>query len=213
MSKTNIIRALDGVDIEIHRGDFVAIVGPSGGGKSTLLHMLGLLDVLDAGTLTIDGVETSKMKEKQATKFRAQKIGFVFQGFNLIPTLTALENVMLAGKYGGKNLAERKKKAIQLLTDMGIGDRVQHLPNELSGGQQQRVALARALMNDPAIILADEPTGELDSATSTEIMEMLKSLNEKQGRTFVIVTHSSEVAAQCKTVIRLRDGKNDSPQL
>lgn len=208
MSKTNVIRALDGVDLEVHRGDFVAIVGPSGCGKSTLLHMLGLLDGLDAGTLTIDGVETSSMKEKQATKFRAQKIGFVFQGFNLIPSLTALENVMLAAKYGGSARAVRGQKAQALLAQMGLADRMHHTPNELSGGQQQRVALARALINDPAIILADEPTGELDSATSAEIMEMLKALNAKEGRTFVIVTHSGEVAAQCRTIVRMRDGKN-----
>ncbi len=208
MSKTNIIHALNGVDVEVQRGDFVAIVGPSGCGKSTLLHSLGLLDQVDEGTLTIDGVETSSMSEKQATRFRAKKIGFVFQGFNLIPTLSALENVMLAGKYGGLSLAERAKKAESLLSDMGLADRMRHSPNELSGGQQQRVALARALINDPAIILADEPTGELDSSTSREIMEMLKKLNQDQHRTFVIVTHNTEVAGQCKSMIRMRDGKN-----
>lgn len=210
MSKQNIVHALNGVDVEIRRGDFVAIVGPSGCGKSTLLHALGLLDQVDEGSLWIDGVETSKMKEKQATRYRAKKIGFVFQGFNLIPALSALENVMLAGKYGGLSTSDRKKKAHRLLSDMGIGDRINHLPNELSGGQQQRVALARALMNDPALILADEPTGELDSATSAEIMNMLKALNAKEQRTFVIVTHNTDVAAQCKTIIRMRDGKNVS---
>lgn len=210
MSKTNIVRALNGVDVEIRRGDFVAIVGPSGCGKSTLLHSLGLLDQVDEGTLSIEGVETSKMDEKQATRFRAKKIGFVFQGFNLIPTLSALENVMLAGKYGGLSLAERTKKAEKLLTEMGLADRMRHSPNELSGGQQQRVALARALINDPAIILADEPTGELDTTTSREIMEMLQQLNREQHRTLVIVTHNAEVAEQCKSMIRMRDGRNVS---
>ncbi len=208
MSKTNIVHALNGVDVEIRRGDFVAIVGPSGCGKSTLLHSLGLLDQVDEGMLFIDGIETSKMDEKQATRFRAKKIGFVFQGFNLIPTLSALENVMLAGKYGGLSLTERTKKAEGLLSDMGLADRMRHSPNELSGGQQQRVALARALINDPAIILADEPTGELDSTTSLEIMEMLKKLNQEQHRTLVIVTHNTEVAGQCKSMIRMRDGRN-----
>jgi putative ABC transport system ATP-binding protein len=210
MSKTNVIQALKGVDVEIMRGDFAAIVGPSGCGKSTLLHTLGLLDRTDEGTLVIDGVDTATMKEKQAYKFRAKKIGFVFQGFNLIPSLTALENVMLAGKYGGMNRKERKEKAIELLKTLGLEDRMNHRPNELSGGQQQRVALARALMNDPSLILADEPTGELDSVTSLEIIDILKKLNEEQNRTFVIVTHNTEVANACKRIIRLKDGRNDS---
>lgn len=208
MSKTNIISALNGVDIEIQEGDFSAIVGPSGCGKSTLLHILGLLDRPDEGELSIDGIDVSKMKEKQAYKLRAKKIGFVFQGFNLIPTLTALENVMLAGKYGGLKLKERKEKSLNLLAMMGLKDRANHKPNELSGGQQQRVALARALVNDPSLILADEPTGELDSKTSIEIINILKKLNKEENRTFVIVTHNDEVAKACKKVIHLRDGKN-----
>lgn len=208
MSKTNIISALNGVDVEIQEGDFSAIVGPSGCGKSTLLHILGLLDRPDEGELSIDGIDVSKMKEKQAYKLRAKKIGFVFQGFNLIPTLTALENVMLAGKYGGLKLKERKEKSLNLLAMMGLKDRANHKPNELSGGQQQRVALARALVNDPSLILADEPTGELDSKTSIEIINILKKLNREENRTFVIVTHNDEVAKACKKVIRLRDGKN-----
>ncbi|MFH1236082.1 MAG: ABC transporter ATP-binding protein [Parcubacteria group bacterium] len=208
MSKTNVVQALNGVNIEVQKGEFLAIVGPSGCGKSTLLHMLGLLDAPDAGSLTIDGVDVGRMKENQAHQFRAKKIGFVFQGFNLIPTLTAFENIMLAGKYGGMSSRMRKVRAHKLLDDMGLHDRLHHLPNELSGGQQQRVALARALMNDPAIILADEPTGELDSATALEMMDMLKKLNETEGRTFVIVTHSTEVANTCKRILRLKDGKN-----
>ena len=208
MSKDNIVKALCGVNIEIQEGDFSAIVGPSGCGKSTLLHILGLLDRPDEGTLVIDGIDVSKMKEKQAYKIRAKKIGFVFQGFNLIPTLTALENVMLAGKYGGMKLAERKEKALKLMKMMGLDTRGNHKPNELSGGQQQRVALARALINDPSLILADEPTGELDSKTSLEMIDMLKKLNREENRTFVIVTHNDEVAKACKKIIRLKDGQN-----
>ena len=209
MSKHNIIRALNGVDIEVKKGDFTAIIGPSGCGKSTLMHILGLLDRPDEGRLIIDGEDFSKLKDNTAHKVRAKKVGFIFQGFNLIPTLTALENVVLAGKYGGIKMAERKKRAVELLEMVGLKDRINHKPNELSGGQQQRVAIARSLMNDPAIILADEPTGELDTTTSLEIMEMLKTLN-REGKTFLIVTHNLDVAAECKSVIRLKDGKNDS---
>ncbi len=208
MSKTNTVHALQGVNLEVQRGDFTAIIGPSGCGKSTLLHVLGLLDAPDSGTLAIDGQEVHQLSETEATKLRAKKIGFVFQGFNLIPSLTALENVALAGKYGGVPRNERKGRATKLLTDLGLGDRINHRPNELSGGQQQRVALARALMNNPSLILADEPTGELDTTTSLEIIELLKKLNREEGRTFVIVTHNSEVAAACQRTIHLRDGRN-----
>jgi len=208
MSKTNTVRALDGIDIVINEGDFSAIVGPSGCGKSTLMHILGLLDRPDEGQITIDGVDVSKLKDKLAYKLRAQKIGFIFQGFNLIPTLTAVENVVLAGKYGGMKLADRKKRAVELLQLVGLKDRMNHNPNELSGGQQQRVAIARALMNNPTVILADEPTGELDSKTSLEIIDILKKLNKENKQTFLIVTHNTEVAEACKKTIRLRDGKN-----
>lgn len=209
LTRTNKVQALRGVDMEIHEGDFTAIVGPSGCGKSTLLHMLGLLDTPDEGTLVIDGIDTSKMKEYEAHQIRANKIGFVFQGFNLIPSLTALENVMLAGKYGGMKYADRKKRATELLTTMGLGDRMNHRPNELSGGQQQRVALARALMNNPSIILADEPTGELDSNTSLEIINTLKKLNQEKNQTFVIVTHNNDVANACKNILHIKDGRNE----
>lgn len=210
MSKTNVVQALRGVDIDIREGDFTAIIGPSGCGKSTLLHILGLLDQPDSGTLTIDGQDAHHLTEKQASRLRAKKIGFVFQGFNLIPSLTALENVMLAGKYGGLKRAERRTRALNLLKMMGLGDRVHHKPNELSGGQQQRVALSRALLNNPSLILADEPTGELDSTTSLEIMELLRRLNREEHRTFVIVTHNQDVARACTTTIQLRDGRNES---
>lgn len=208
MSKTNIVKALDGVDIEVKEGDFSAIVGHSGCGKSTLMHILGLLDRPDEGKLIIDGDDMSKLKDKAANKIRAKKIGFIFQGFNLIPSLTAMENVMLAGKYGGMKAWARKERATELLELVGLKDRMNHKPNELSGGQQQRVAIARALMNNPAVILADEPTGELDSKTSLEIIEMLKKLNKEDNQTFLIVTHNTEVADACKKKIRLRDGKN-----
>lgn len=209
MSKTNVVEALRGVDMTINEGDFTAIVGPSGCGKSTLLHMLGLLDAPDEGVLMIDGVDTSTIKEKQAHTFRAQKIGFVFQGFNLIPSLTAIENVMLAGRYGRQSMVERRKRAEELLSLVDLRDRMHHRPNELSGGQQQRVALARALVNNPSLILADEPTGELDSQNSLEIIAILKKLNTEQNRTFVIVTHNTEVAEACKKIERLKDGRND----
>jgi ABC-type lipoprotein export system ATPase subunit len=208
MSKTNIITALNGVDIEVKEGDFSAIIGPSGCGKSTLMHILGLLDRPEEGTLIVDGEDMSKLKDKIAYKIRAKKIGFIFQGFNLIPTLTAVENVILAGKYGGMSLKSRKERAFELLKLVGLEDRMNHKPNELSGGQQQRVAIARALMNKPAIILADEPTGELDTNTSLEIMEMLKKLNRENNQTFLIVTHNMDVANECKKIIKLKDGKN-----
>lgn len=208
MSKTNIVKALDGIDIVVNKGDFSAIVGPSGCGKSTLMHILGLLDRSDEGQIIIDGADVSKIKDKIAYKLRAQKIGFIFQGFNLIPTLTALENVILAGKYGGMKSQDRKNRAVELLELVGLKDRMNHNPNELSGGQQQRVAIARALMNNPTVILADEPTGELDSKTSLEIIEILKKLNKENNQTFLIVTHNTEVADACKKKIRLRDGKN-----
>lgn len=209
MSKKNIVQALKGVDIEINEGDFSAIIGPSGCGKSTLMHILGLLDQPEAGTLEIDGEDMTKLPEKKAFKMRAKKIGFIFQGFNLIPTLTALENVVLAGKYGEMTKAKRSSRAKELLKMLGLDGRMNHKPSELSGGQQQRVAIARALMNDPAIILADEPTGELDTKTSMEIMDILKKLNKEENKTFVIVTHNMEVAESCKKIIKLRDGKND----
>ncbi|MEK7632154.1 MAG: ABC transporter ATP-binding protein [Patescibacteria group bacterium] len=208
LSKTNTVHALQGVDIDVQEGDFSAIVGPSGCGKSTLLHILGLLDRPDSGTYTLDGIDVMAMKERDANLVRAKKLGFIFQGFNLIPSLTAQENVMQAGKYGGLSLKQRKVRSEELLTTMGLQDRMHHKPNELSGGQQQRVAIARALMNKPAIILADEPTGELDSATSLEIIELLKQLNRENNQTFIMVTHNQEVANACKKIITLKDGQN-----
>jgi putative ABC transport system ATP-binding protein len=208
MSKSNIVQALKGLNIAIREGDFSAIVGPSGCGKSTLMHIMGLLDKPDSGELIIDGENTAQMKEKEATRFRSKKIGFIFQGFNLIPTLTAFENVVLAGKYSGMKKKERVNRAEELLELVGLSERMSHKPSELSGGQQQRVAIARALMNNPSLILADEPTGELDSKTSMEIIDMLKKLNKKNNQTFVLVTHNMEVAEACNSIIRLKDGLN-----
>lgn len=210
MSKTNVVHALKGVNIEINEGDFSAIIGPSGCGKSTLMHILGLLDRPDRGRLIINDLDTSTIKERQAVKFRANTIGFIFQGFNLLPSLTALENVMLAGRYGGLKRSEKKKRALQLLDMIGLSDRLHHIPSELSGGQQQRVAIARALINNPSLILADEPTGELDSATSLEIIDLLKKLNSDNKHTFVLVTHNLDVANSCKKIIHLKDGINIS---
>jgi putative ABC transport system ATP-binding protein len=209
MSKDNIIHALNDVSVDIHTGDFSAIIGPSGCGKSTLMHILGLLDKPDAGSLTIEGQDVMKMNEAEAVKFRANRIGFIFQGFNLLPSLTAIENVMLAGKYGGLSSSRRRTRATELLDRLGLKDRMHHKPNELSGGQQQRVSIARALINNPTIILADEPTGELDSATSLEIITLLKKLNQENHQTFVLVTHNHEVAEQCRQIIKLKDGRND----
>ncbi|MDD3887704.1 MAG: ABC transporter ATP-binding protein [Patescibacteria group bacterium] len=210
MSKTNIVHALNGVDLNVEEGEFTAIIGPSGSGKSTLMHIFGLLDKPDEGTLIIDGIDMSDLKDKEAYKLRAKKIGFVFQGFNLIPALSALENIMLAGKYGGMKMSERKQRAIELLKLVGLESRMNHKPNELSGGQQQRVAIARALMNKPAIILADEPTGELDTKTSLEIIELMKKLNREDKQTFLLVTHNMEVAKDCNKIVEMRDGKRVS---
>jgi putative ABC transport system ATP-binding protein len=209
LTKSNAVHALRGVSIDVQEGDFSAIIGPSGCGKSTLLHILGLLDTPDEGQYTLDGIDVMNMKNGEANVIRAKKLGFIFQGFNLIPTQTALENVMQAGKYGGMNLKQRKARAVELLELMNLHDRMDHKPNELSGGQQQRVAIARALVNKPAIILADEPTGELDSATSLEIIELLKKLNKENNQTFLMVTHNLDVANACKKTIKLKDGLND----
>ena len=206
IGKENMVKALQGVGVQIQKGEFIAIIGPSGSGKSTLMHILGALDKPTQGQVLLDGEEISKKKISGLYKIRGRKIGFVFQGFNLIPTLTALENVMLAVEYSGRK-ANAKAEATEVLKEVGLGERLRHKPSELSGGEQQRVAIARALVNKPAIILADEPTGELDTQTSLEIIKLLKDLNQREGQTFVIVTHNSEVAAVCSRTIHLRDGK------
>jgi putative ABC transport system ATP-binding protein len=209
IGKENLVKALRGVTLKIEKGEFVAIIGPSGSGKSTLMHILGALDNPTKGHVWLEGEEISKKKISGLFKIRGRKIGFVFQGFNLISTLTALENVTLAVDYSGRH-ANTKKESEEILKEVGLGKRLNHQPNKLSGGEQQRVAIARALVNKPAIILADEPTGELDTETSLEIIKLLKNLNKNEGQTFIIVTHNPEVAKVCDRIIHLRDGQIES---
>ena len=199
------VRALDGVNLQIPAGDFIAIVGPSGSGKSTLLHMLGALDRPTSGEVIIDGSPLSKVRDLD--RFRSRTIGFVFQLHNLIPTLTALENVevpMYEGKLSG---GKRRARAKELLSLVGLGQRVNFLPNQMSGGERQRVAIARALANEPAILLADEPTGNLDSKNTADIMQLLAQLNAQQGTTLIVVTHNTQAARAARRAITIRDGK------
>ena len=207
LGKDNIVKALRGASMEVKRGEFVAIIGPSGAGKSTLMHILGCLDTPTKGEVWIDGVDVTKIKRKKLPLIRSDKVGFVFQGFNLLPGLTALENVVMAGEYAGLRRAASVQKAKELLEEVGLKDRLKHRPTMLSGGEQQRVTLARALVNDPAIVLADEPTGELDTATAKDVMKMLRKFNKEKGQTFVIVSHNLEVAKECDRIIEIVDGK------
>ncbi|MBC7335735.1 MAG: ABC transporter ATP-binding protein [Clostridia bacterium] len=203
---TNQVRAVDGVSFEVEAGEFVALMGPSGCGKSTLMHLLGCLDLPDAGSYRLDGVEVFALGEKDLARLRGKYLGFVFQAFNLIPRLSALENVELPLVYAGVPAGERRRRAKAVLERVGMGHRAAHSPAELSGGQQQLVAIARALVNEPAVILADEPTGNLDTATSRQVMEILVSLNA-EGKTVLLVTHEADIAAYARRVLRLRDGK------
>jgi putative ABC transport system ATP-binding protein len=199
------VHALDGVDVTIQRSDFVAIMGASGSGKSTLMNIIGCLDVPTRGRFLLDGVDIATLNDDQLAMARNRKIGFIFQSFNLIPRTSAIENVELPLAYAGIKPKERRARALRALDIVGLSDRVEHLPSELSGGQQQRVAVARAIATNPALILADEPTGNLDSHSTREVLSVFTDLNN-QGRTVVIITHEDEVAARAKRIIRLKDG-------
>lgn len=202
----NEVRAIDGISLTIERGEFVAIIGQSGSGKSTLMNMLGLLDVPTSGTYLLDGIDTANMEDDELSEIRNKEIGFIFQGFNLIPSLTAVENVELPLVYRGMKKEERNKLALEALDRVGLSHRLDHLPKQMSGGQQQRVAIARAVAARPPVILADEPTGNLDSHSGIEVMKILHELHE-EGRTVILITHDNDIANEAQRVIRIQDGQ------
>ena len=202
----SVVKAVCDVNLDIKRGEFIAIVGPSGSGKSTMMNLVGALDLASQGNIFLDNQNIEHLPESNLARIRGRKIGFVFQTFNLIPTLTALENVELPMMFQNYTREEKNKRATELLKEVGLSHRMNHLPNELSGGERQRVAIARALANNPEVILADEPTGNLDSKTGKEIIEMFIKLN-KQGKTVIVVTHDLEIAKHAKHIIKLRDGR------
>ena len=206
MGKNNYVDALRGVSLEIDRGEIVGIMGPSGSGKSTLMHILGCLDSPTSGEVWLEGRRVDALGGSGLTKLRRDDVGFIFQTFNLVPSLSALENVMLAAQYAGKKRAVARAAAEAALAHVGLSDRQRHRPNELSGGQQQRVAIARALVNEPKVIFGDEPTGNLDSASSDEIVAMMHDINSNTGTTFVLVTHDPGVAEACTRVVHMLDG-------
>lgn len=209
------IEILHGIDLKIYEGEFVAIVGESGSGKSTLMNIIGVLDKQTKGEYYLDGIDIKNANEAEMNVIRNKKIGFVFQNFNLIGRTSALRNVELPMLYAGVPAEQRTKRAKELLSKVGMESRMNHMPNELSGGQKQRVAIARSLVNNPTIILADEPTGALDSETSTMVMNIFNDLNKNQGKTIILITHSKEIAEQCPRIVTIKDGKiiNDSKEV
>lgn len=207
-----IVYVLKGIDLEIKKGEYVALMGPSGSGKSTLMNLLGCLDTPTSGSYILNGKDVSKMHDDELADIRNKEIGFIFQTFNLLPRTTALDNVALPMIYAGHSKSERNTRATEVLKQVNLADRMDHQPNQLSGGQRQRVAIARALVNKPSIILADEPTGNLDSKTSEEIMALLEEIH-KNGNTIIVVTHEEDIAAHAKRIIRMRDGMIESDNL
>jgi len=207
-----VVEALRSVDVDIKTNEYVAIMGPSGSGKSTLMNLVGALDTPTSGKYSLNGIDVSQMDDNRLAEIRNQEIGFIFQTFNLLPRYTALENVMLPLVYAGVSKSERAEKATKTLAEVGLADRMDHKPNELSGGQRQRVAVARALVNDPSIILADEPTGNLDSKTSVDIMKLFGQIH-KRGNTIILVTHEESISRYAHRIIRLLDGEIDSIEI
>ena len=201
------IKALDGVDLDIERGEFLAIIGPSGSGKSTLLNQIGILDTPTSGTILLNGVDVTEMSDKERSRTRNKELGFIFQYHHLLPDFNALENVMMPLLISGVKRSEARETARKVLEEVGLGDRMDHRPNQLSGGQNQRVAIARALVNKPSIVIGDEPTGNLDSKASENIYELLRQLNREHNQTFILVTHDERMAVKTDRIIRLVDGR------
>ena len=206
IGKPNELEVLHGIDLTVYDGEFLAIIGESGSGKSTLMNIIGALDKSTEGQYILDGADINSANDKELSSIRNKKVGFVFQTFNLIGRQSALKNVELPMLYAGYTKKERNERAKKLLDEVGMTDRMRHKPNELSGGQKQRVAIARAMANDPSIILADEPTGALDTATSSKVMDIFKVLNKKMGKTIVLITHNPDLAEQCDRILTLKDG-------
>lgn len=209
---TQVVRALRSIDLDIKQNEYVAIMGPSGSGKSTMMNIIGCLDTLSKGTYVLNGTDVSVMTDNELADVRNREIGFVFQTFNLLPRFSSLENVMLPLVYSGMKKKDRTVRAVEVLESVGLEDRMEHKPNELSGGQRQRVAVARALVNKPSIILADEPTGNLDSKTSLDIMQLFEDIYN-QGNTIIVVTHEEDIAKHARRIVRLRDGEIESDEI